>query len=348
MNQEAFIRAMPKVELNIRLEGSFRKKTLLTIADQNEIPGSVKRFKDWVELLDHPDYRRIDEITLAVASWLRHPDDLTRLVYDLGVDLSKQNVKYAEVLVNPVTHMLPGMSFEEFLTALNDGRDRVQRAWGTRLAWILVVPRDEPRRADDVARWVTSTIARRGEVAAMGLVGREDIQPVGQFERAFSAVHKKDIPSVVDAGNAEGAKGILQALDHLAPSRVINGWGAIDAPDVLQRLSDDQIPLVISISRALCLNWIETFASYPLRDLYAQNIRVVISADMPSFFKSTLTDEYIAAVEHGGLTLDELQEIALNAIHGSFLPADERVKLLVEFSEEFERLRSELEPSEAS
>ena len=44
MTVEDFVHAMPKVELNIRLEGGMRKETLLMIAEQNEIPDAEKNF----------------------------------------------------------------------------------------------------------------------------------------------------------------------------------------------------------------------------------------------------------------------------------------------------------------
>lgn len=345
MNLEELIKAMPKVELNIRLEGLFRKDTLVTIAEQNEIPATMKRFREWLALLDTPDYKRLDEIVTTVAQWIQQPDDLTRLVYDLGVDLSKQNVRYAEVIVNPVTHMPPGWTLDEFMSALNDGRDRVQRAWGVRLAWIIVVPREEPRRADDLSRWVANNANKRKEIVSFGVVGQDDTQPIAQFERAFNAVSKKDVPIVIEAGNTVGAEAILEAFE-LNPARIVGGRGAADAPDVLQHFADTQVPLVISVSQALCLNWVDKFADYPLHQLYENNINLVISADMPSLFKSTLTDAYLGLIEHSGFSLEEVQELALNAVRNSFLPPDEKTAMLEKFQEEYAQLSSELAASE--
>lgn len=148
MSTESFIRAMPKVELNLHLEGSVRKDTLLTIAEQNDIPEEVKHFSQWATLLDNPDYARLDEMITTITGWLRQTDDLTRIVYELGVSLAKQNVRYAEVHVNPLPYLPLGMTFEQFLSAINDGRSRVERGWGVRLAWIITVPprRSPPRR----------------------------------------------------------------------------------------------------------------------------------------------------------------------------------------------------------
>jgi adenosine deaminase len=101
MSIESFVRAMPKAELHVHLEGAWNKDTLLMIADENDARANLKHFDTWVKLLDTPDYNRIDQITRTVSQWLQYGEDLTRIVYDLGVALSKQNVRYAEVSVTP-------------------------------------------------------------------------------------------------------------------------------------------------------------------------------------------------------------------------------------------------------
>lgn len=339
MSLESFIQAMPKVELSIRLEGAFRRETLGIIAEQNDIPDTVRHWQNWLKQLEKPEPNRIDETIKVLSSWLRHPDDLTRIVYDLGVYLSRQNVKYAEVGINPVLFMLPGMVLEEFLEALNDGRDRVLRAWNVQMAWLLMIPREEPRRADEIARWANSATGKKGGVIGIGLTGREEAQPSAQFERAFTSAQKKELPSVVRAGDQQQAEGILAALQTLNPNRILDGRGAADAPDVLKQLSDTGISLDVCLSRALCLGWYQGYAAYPLRDLYDANVRLTINSDMPTFYQSSLNDEYLAVVQHGGMTIEELETIALNAIHNSFLPESDKLARLTEFKEDYAHLR---------
>jgi aminodeoxyfutalosine deaminase len=341
MSNESFIRAMPKVALYVQLEGTMQRDTLLMIAEQNEIAAKTKHFAEWVELLDKPDFSRLDEITSTVSGWLQYPEDLTRIVYDAGVALSKQNVRYAEISVNPTLYMQAGLTFEDILAAINDGRDRVERGWGVRLAWILTIPRDEPRKGDDIARWATSAAARKAGVVALGLGDREDAQPIGQFERAFRTAEKKDLPRICQTAAVHEAEGMLEILDTLNPDRLIDGWGTADAPDVLQRLGDGSIPLYISFARALCLEWIPAYADYPLRHLYDEDIKLVIDTGMPGLYNTTLSDEYLALVEHCEFDLDELEELALNAVQFSLLPDEEKEAMLTEFKEAYVQLRVE-------
>ncbi len=347
MSVEKFIREMPKVELDVRLEGALGEDRVLVIAEQNEIEEKLKHFKQWVKLLHEPDYARVHELIKVVSSWLQQPEDLTHVVYELGVSLAKQNVRYAEVTLDPVNFTENGFTFESLLSALNDGRDRAERAWGVRMAWILAIPRDNPRSADEIARWATTAAARKAGVVGLGLVGKEDAQPVGQFERAFRTAEKKNVARFPAVGDKLGAQGVAMALEHLGPSRIVGGWGIAADPDLLTTLHESRLPINISLSGAVRLGLISTHGDYPLRELYDEGVMLTITSEMPGLYKTSITDEYLAVVEQLGLSLDELEEIALNAVLASELPADEKTDMVAEFKEAYASLKAELLTDEA-
>jgi len=341
MSVEHFVQAMPKVELNLQFEGALQKDALLLIAEQNDIPESLKHYAQWVKNFDRPDYQRLDELIQTVGKWILQPEDLTRLVYDLGVSLAKQNVRYAEITIDPILYTENGMTFEQFLNAINDGRNRVARGWHVKMAWFLAVPRDQPRRADDVVRWASSVTAKKSDVVGIALTGREDAQPSAQFERAFKTAQKKAVPCIVQAGDRLQAEGILDAIQVLQPVRILDGWGTADAPDVMNLLRENSITLDLSLARALCMGWVERYGDYPLRHLYDENLQLTISTGMPTFFKTTLSDEYLAVVEHCGFSIGELEAFALQAIGSSLLSDEEKATLTGEFKAEYEKLRTE-------
>jgi adenosine deaminase len=346
MSIESFIRAMPKAELHVHLEGAFLKETLVNIADENDARANLKHFDTWLKLLDNPDYTRLDQISRTVSQWLQYGEDLTRLVYDLGVALSKQNVRYAEVSFTPTLYSHMSLTLESMVEALNDGRDRVQRGWGVRMAWILTLPRDDPRKAEELIRFAGTLSAKRAGVVAIGLAGRENAQPPAQFERAFKSAEKKDVMRVLHGGDVFGVEGTLDTLVMLRPNRLIEGVGAADAPDTIQMLVDNHIPLDICMARALCMNEAESYAAIPLRQYINAGVSVLLSTDMPSYLKTTLSNEYIAAVEHAGITIDELQEVALNAVRAALLPNETKQALFAEFTQEYSSLSAEhLQPA---
>lgn len=341
MTTASYIAALPKVELSVQLAGAIQPKTLTMLAERNEISDSLKHFDTWLKLMHEPEVARLYEIIRMACSWLKTADDLTLIVYDLGTWLSKQNVRYAEVSVDPLLFPDLNLSYDGVLGAINDGRDRAKRAWGVDMAWVFTIPREEPRRADDLARWVGTANAQKGSVVALGLSGDEKTQPVGQFTRAFQTVEKKEVGRVIRAGDAQGAEGVRKTLDELHPHRIIDARGAADDPDLIQSLLDQSVTLALNLSRAAQNKWVASVADYPLRALYDAGLSLVLGADMPSIYRTTLTAEYLAAVEQGGLAVDEVENLALNAVRSSFLPEDAKADMLQSFTEAYAALRAE-------
>ena len=335
MSFREFIAAIPKVELNLQLTGSFRRESLLMIAKQNGVPSSRDDFDEWVGLLDRPDFERIDAIAREAGSWVMYPEDIALAVYDIGVALSKQNVVYAEIAVAPPDFIgAAHMNIDVFIDALNDGRDRALRGWNVDMAWILSIPRDNPRSGDDVARWATSHAARLGNVVALGLMGPEDAQPIGQFRRAFDTAHKKEIFTVVNAGSSLGPPGIDAAQEELSPHRLTDSWGIVENASMLSALAESAKPLVVSLSRAQRLGLTKKAGDYPLRQLDEGGVQVMLSSGMPSLYQSTLVDEYVMAHEDCGLDTDGVIRLARRSIEHSFLDSEGKDKLLRRFDTE--------------
>lgn len=340
MSIESFIQAMPKAEIHVRLEGTVPKQTLLMLADQNEIRDTLKHFNSWVDLLNRPLYERLDELIQVVMEWARYPEDLARMVYDAGVTLHKQNIRYAEVMIDPTIFVDAGMGFEQFMEAVIDGADRARRGWGIRMAWILAIPRSKPRRGDDVARWVSSAIARRAGIVGLGLCGSDDSQPAGQFKRAFATAEKKNIDRVV-VGGSFGTEAILSALHELSPNRILNPADAIESRSFIDTIRQNHITLGVCLNAEVRASNVRAIIDYPLRKLYDEDLQLVLGSDKPVLYGANLTQNYITAIQSGLLSLDELIQIALNAVRYSFLPEDDKEKMLSEFIEAYDQLRSE-------
>jgi adenosine deaminase len=342
MSLESFIRAMPKVEVNVHLEGALQRETLLMIAEQNDIASTMKprQWSDWLTLVNKPEGARLEDMLRTFATWLRHPEDLTRVVYDLGLWLSRQNIHYAEVGVNPTLYTDGGMSFEAFLEAINDGRDRVERAWKVRMNWILTIPRDNPRRSDDIARIATTATARKGNVVGIGIFGREDSQPAGQFAKAFNTVEKKGLGRVCQARTLSNVEPLADILEILNPSRITDSWGIAEDDALVGLLAEREMPLVVTPTRELRLGRMASHADFPLRRL-ADNIRVSLSSGLPELYQTSLTDEYLAAAMQHGFEVQEIEGLVMNSVMCSFLPDDEKAAALADFEAAFQQLRAE-------
>jgi adenosine deaminase len=338
MSIASFVQAIPKVELNLQFEGALPKDTLLLIAEQNDIPLTQKNYKQWVAALDKPEYSRLDDLVKTIVRWIQVPDDLTRLVYDLGVGLGKQNIRYAEVSINPLLYTDNGFTFEQLLTALNDGRNRLERAWQVQLGWVLNINRNDVRRADDVVRWATSAAGRKGGIVGVGLIGREEFQSASDFERPIKTAQKKSLPCAVHT-NVTGEE-IQEIIQHLEPHRIVGGFDTATDSDAIR---EKQIAFGVCVSAAVRLGYVTSYTEFPLRKLVDDGLLVHLCSEMPSLYKTSLTQEMIDAVEKGGFSIREMEELSLNALRASALPDDEKAAMLEKFAQDYVGLRDQHE-----
>jgi adenosine deaminase len=342
MSLESFIRAMPKVDLHVEFEGSLPKELITRVADQNDILSTMKQreYNEWMGYLNKPDYKKTEEIARVHASWLKYPEDLSRAVYEVGVRLNKQNIRYAEVYINPAIYTDNGLSFEQFLDAINDGRDKVLRGWQVRMDWILTIPRERPRKGDDIARWVLSSAARKGNVIAMGIVGREDLVTADQFSKQFSSVERKDIPTATPVRSMPNVEPLVDILALLNPKRITDVWGVAQDPAQLEVLQQKQIPVVITPTRELRMGRISNLKDYPLAALM-DNVPVSLSAGFTEVYRTTLSDEYLNMATALELQPETIEQLALNAVMSSFLSDEAQATMNADFSAQYEKLRKE-------
>lgn len=172
MTVKDFLQAAPKVELGLRLEGAMNPATLQVIANQNDIPLTTKHFKELMAQIQKPELKRAEDLSRVASTWINTPLELARLAYDAATGLWKVGVRYAEISVSPGLYDSMGLRIDDLFTALSDGRDRAQRAWGIRMNWLITIPRDEPRRADDAVRYASSVAGKRAGVVGLGLAGQ--------------------------------------------------------------------------------------------------------------------------------------------------------------------------------
>ncbi len=339
MTIESFIRAMPKVEINLRLEGAIDNNALVIIAEQNDVPLATKPNKALLKLLTQPDFSQLDDLLRRSSKWLQQPEDFTRVVYEAGVSLAKQNVRYAEIGIAPSLYAENAMTFEQLLTALNDGRARVERAWNVQIRWVLNVFRDEPRKLDDIVRWASSTAAIKGGVVGIGLIGREVRGWVEEFERPFRTAQKKDLSRSVEV--LDNHNDIQRIIQEYAPERVICAAAIAENDDIMRYTSDKHARLNVCMAHSIATGKIASYSSFPLRRLVDDGAIISLGTGLPSFYHSTLVQEYLAVVQDIGLSISELETIGLNAIAASFMADENKAAMTTDFKAAYAQLRAE-------
>lgn len=345
MTLESYIAAMPKIELHVHLEGATQPETLLKIAERNGIKLPYSNVEALREAYSFRNFDDFLKIYLMVVGTLRTQQDFADLAYEFGSEMARQNIWYAEATFSPqpyIYHFKLGLSYNDILEAVNDGRARAKAQWGVEMRWIPDLVRSTAQATQlEMAQWACSNTARDGGVVALGLGGPEIGYPPQEYEEAFTYARQHNLPSNPHAGETAGPESIWNALKVLGANRIGHGVSATQDPALIDYLVEHQTPLEVNPTSNLCLKLYPSYAEHPLKQLLEAGCIVTINSDDPPMFNTTLTDEYLHAVQDCGLSRAALEKTVLDAIQVSYLPQAEKNALSAKFERACTALRAE-------
>ncbi|GAA1747100.1 adenosine deaminase [Aeromicrobium alkaliterrae] len=324
------IAALPKAELHVHHVGSASPETVGRLAARHE--GSTPVPTDPARLADYftfTDFAHFIEVYLSVVDLIRTPDDVATLTYDIGADLARQNVRYAELTVTPYTSVIRGIAPEAFCEAIEDARHRVARDHGTELRWIFDVPGESGVPAADATLEIA--LAQRPDgLVGFGLGGPEVGVPRPQFAPHFAAARAAGLRSVPHAGETTGPQTIWDALEHLGAERIGHGIAAAQDPALMAHLAERQIALEVCPTSNVCTGAVPSLADHPLPQLVAAGVPVTISSDDPPMFSTTLLQEYAVAADLLRLDADGVVDLVRQSVRFSFAGDAAKAALLAE------------------
>jgi aminodeoxyfutalosine deaminase len=339
-----YVRAMPKVELHVHLEGTVQPETLLDLARSHGVrlpAADISELRSWYTFRD---FNHFVDIFVTIGHCLRTADDFARVTYEYGQSMARQNIQYAEVTWTPYAHIgvtaaWRTLSWDELLAAINAGCEQARRQWGVEMRWIPDIVRSDLDSADTVVRWLTLPSAQSGGVIGLGLGGPEEGFPPEPFEAAFREATANGLHSNPHAGETVGPESVWGAIRALKAERLGHGVRAIEDPALVAYLVEHRIPLEVCPTSNLRLGVYPSYAAHPLRRLVKAGARVTLNSDDPTLFNTTLNEEYLHAVQDCGLSVEQLEEVALNAVRASYLPEEQKAHMLSTFRAEYRRLR---------
>jgi adenosine deaminase len=338
MHLPDFINKMPKAELHIHLEGSISPATLLTLAESNGISLPHNTENQVQSLFNYPEFMNFAQTFLVFVQCLRKPEDFGYAVFQHGAAMAGQNIRYAEITWTPQLYMHLDHSLDDILDGLNEGRLKAKDEWGVEMRWIPDMVRSVPEPMQAIVEWACRPETRRRGVVALGLGGPEKGYPTRLFKDIFSKAHELHLPVNPHAGENEGPESVWQAIHELNANRIGHGIRSVEDESLLEYLQEHKIPLEVCPTSNLRLNVYPSYAAHPLKKLIEEGCTVTLNTDDPVLFQTTLTDEYMHAVEDCGLTTDELKECVLNAVRVSYLENSEKEDMLAAFQDELNNL----------
>lgn len=244
--------------------------------------------------------------------FVRDVDDLRGLIAAVREKLAADGIAYAEVTVSIPEYLMHGIALEAITDALSE-----QSGGETpRLLWIVDFVRNlGAEAAEDLLGKLLAHPP--GGWVGITLGGSEHLFPPAPFERLYARARAAGLRLSVHAGEAAGPESVWDAIRVLRVDRIGHGVRAIEDPALVRELAERQIPLEVCLSGNVRTGVYPSFEAHPLRRLVEAGVAVTLNTDDPTFFATTLAEEFARAGKLG-LTPVQLDAIAANARRFAF------------------------------
>jgi adenosine deaminase len=333
MDDAAYFHAIPKAELHLHLDGALRPRTVLELGKEGGVAlptTDVEKLEDFLEATDRTaslvEYIEYFQLPIAV---LQSVPALERATYELCEDLSKDNVRYAEIRYGPWLHTQQGLSLTDVIRAVLSGWAAGRKAFGLEGGIIVTALRDMPPAQNLSLAQVAGRFVSDG-VIGFDLAGDEAGHPPVLHEDAFRMARSLGLNLTIHAGEAAGPESVRQAIS-MGAKRLGHGVRAQEDAEVLATIRERGIQLDMAPTSNAQTKAVQRLADHPLRRFYEAGIKVTISTDSPTVSSVNMTHEFEVAVRVLGCSREQVWAMNLQALDGGFADEVTRARLRREF-----------------
>ncbi|MGJ7610850.1 MULTISPECIES: adenosine deaminase family protein [unclassified Variovorax] len=342
---EAFLHAIPKVELHCHLFGTVRHETFKQLnlragapLAADEIDGFYTRGEKPVGVLRV--LRALD------AQLVRSAGDLYQLTLEYLQDAASHNVRHAEFFWNPTgTVHGSGIPYAMAQGAIVRAIQDAQQEFGIAGRLIAAIDREaSPEAAVEMVEWVKAH--RCDEVIGIGIDYREVDRPPELFTQAYAAACKAGLKTTAHAGEfGMPWTNVRTALDVLQVDRIDHGYTVVDQPDFARQCAERGVLFTVVPTNSYYLRTLapERWAlDHPIRRMPGLGLRIHPNTDDPTLHKVTPTEAWLMMVRDFGFGLDDLRGFMHNGLDGAWIDDAQRREWRTQWSEAFDSLRARL------
>lgn len=319
----------PSAELHVHIEGTLEAELLISLAARNGVALPSTDPRELASRYVFDDLQSFLDLYYANLASVRTEQDF----YDLGSAYLRRaaasGVRRAEIFFDPQTHLDNEVPLEAVFGGLTAALDEARADLDLSADLILCFLRD--RGGDAAVDTLRRAMPFREQFIGVGLDSAEVGFPPSLFVEAFALAKAEGLHRVAHAGEEGGPDYVREALDLLDVERIDHGNRALEDPDLVARLRDEQVALTVCpLSNLALKTGPADLGLHPLRSMLDQGLLVTLGSDDPAYFGGYLDDTLDAVTAALALTPDELDLLARNSFVAAFVTESERAGLLAE------------------
>ncbi|WP_374343284.1 adenosine deaminase [Phenylobacterium sp.] len=322
MSLADFIKALPKAELHMHIEGSLEPELMFALAARNKVALPFKSVEEVRAAYAFSNLQDFLDIYYQGAQVLLTEEDFQDLAMAYFRRLAADGGVHAEIFFDPQTHTDRGLPFKVAIDGLLAGMDRARTELGITSKLILCYL----RHLDEDAAFATLKAAEPwlDRIEGVGLDSSEVGHPPSKFARVFAASRERGLKLVAHAGEEGPPAYVYEALDLLKVDRIDHGNRSLEDAALTQRLVREGMTLTVCPLSNLKLCVVNDLKAHPLKRMLDLGLKATVNSDDPAYFGGYLADNYLQTAQALDLTRAEIVTLARNSFEGAFLSEAEK------------------------
>ena len=319
------LRAMPKAEIHVHIEGATAPETFYQIAQHNQIELPAQSLEEWETFFEFRNFPHFIQVYTAAVGCLQTPEDYALMIESFFKRQAEQNILYTEAFLS-ASFLTRKFEDAAILDAIARGVEAGKRKYGVRVNLIPDISREIPNSQARVLELVLKG-KERGLFIGLGLGGMEAEYPPELFTETYTEARRQGLRVVAHAGEAAGAGSIWGAINSLYAERIGHGIRCLEDPKLVEYLRQHQLPLEVSPQSNYRLGVVAATEPHPIRRMVDSGLYCTVNSDDPAMFSTDLVNEYVTLASQG-FSWEELWQLNLNTLKAAFLSQTEKAEYL--------------------
>jgi adenosine deaminase len=312
-----FIRALPKAELHVHIEGTLEPELVFELAEKHGIDLPYRSAAELRAAYHFEDLQSFLDLYYTAANVLRDAADFHAMTSAYLRRAHADGIVHVEVFFDPQTHTARGIPLAEVMTGLTQAFNEALAQTGMTHRLILSFLRH--LSAEDAMHTLEQALPWRESFTAVGLDSSEKGHPPSKFTAVFDRARSLGLLTVAHAGEEGPPAYIEEALDLLHVKRIDHGVRCAEDPLLVARLARERVPLTVCPLSNVRLRVFDRMSDHNLKFLLDQGLCVTVNSDDPAYFGGYLLDNFLAVAADLELSRAQLAQLARNSIEASFM-----------------------------
>ena len=330
----SLLRAMPKAELHIHIEGSLEPELIFALAQRNGISIPYASVEELRSAYAFTNLQSFLDIYYAGASVLITEQDFYDMAHAYFIKAAADNVIHTELFFDPQTHTARGVSMDVVVSGLYRACIDAETELGISASLIMCFLRHLSE--EEAFEALEQALPHRAKIIGIGLDSGEVGNPPEKFARVFARCRELGFHLVAHAGEEGPPAYVWTALDVLKVERIDHGVQSSKDAALMKRLADDRIALTVCPLSNLKLCVFPDLASHNIKQLLDAGLAATVNSDDPAYFGGYMNDNFTQTFAATGLQAQHAYILTRNSFEASFTDASVKRRYIDRLDATFE------------